>query len=84
MIYYLYGAVQLIKPLAELFALIYSEKMIPDQWRVLKIILVHKKGNKQMNLSLTPWSGLPSITIKYWLQDKISSKPTQQILKEWA
>ena len=33
------GGVQLIKPLAKLFALIYSEKMIPDQWRVSKIIL---------------------------------------------
>ena len=37
----------MLVPLAKLFELIYKEKKIPEQWRLSKIIPVHKKGNKQ-------------------------------------
>ena len=42
------GADQLEAPLSKLFNLIYSEKMIPDQWRIAKTIPVYKnKGDKK-------------------------------------
>ena len=38
----------LLDPLAKLFLLVYAEKVIPDQWRFVKIVPVHKKGSKQI------------------------------------
>ena len=35
------------KPLSVLFNLIYHQKVIPDQWKMAKIIPIYKKGNKQ-------------------------------------
>ena len=42
------GFEYLLDPLAKLFSLVYAKKVIPDQWRFMKIVPVHKKGNKQM------------------------------------
>ena len=40
------GAENLISPLAKLFELIYSEKIIPEQWKTAKLIPLYKKGVK--------------------------------------
>ena len=40
------GAEILSKPLAGLFALIYRQRKIPQQWSVSKITPIHKKGPK--------------------------------------
>ena len=36
----------LIDAFTNLFALIYAEKKIPEQWKFAKIIPIHKKGPK--------------------------------------
>ena len=38
------GSMHLLRPLTKLFGLIYNQKMIPEQWRLSKIIPVHKKA----------------------------------------
>ena len=40
------GANYFVPPLARLFNMIYYQNSIPEQWRIAKIIPVHKKGNK--------------------------------------
>ena len=37
----------LIKPLSELFRLVYDQKIIPDQWTFAKIIPIYKKRSKE-------------------------------------
>ena len=48
----------LLDPLAKLFLLVYAEKVIPDQWRFVKIVPVHKKGSKQMIENYRPVANL--------------------------
>ena len=54
------GISVLIKPLVVLFNCIYHSKSIPEQWRVSKIIPVHKKGSKQCIENYRPVANLCS------------------------
>ena len=36
----------LINPLSQIFALIYRDKLIPEQWLIAKITPIHKKDSK--------------------------------------
>ena len=40
------GANELITPLTGLFQRIYTQKSIPEQWSISKVIPIHKKGPK--------------------------------------
>ena len=42
------GITYFLAPLTKLFQLIYRDKMIPEQWRMSKIVPIHKKGSKQV------------------------------------
>ncbi len=42
------GAELLVDALTGLFKGIYKEKKVPDQWRVAKVIPLHKKGDRNM------------------------------------
>ena len=42
------GIDYLLLPVSKLFEIIYKEKAIPEQWRLSKIICVHKKGSKHL------------------------------------
>ena len=42
------GAELLVVPLTTLFEKIYSQKKIPDQWSIAKVIPIHKKAQKIM------------------------------------
>ena len=73
---YLHQFEILITPIAKLFALIYSEKSIPEQWKTAKIIPLHKKGNKDDITNYRPISNL-------CIMSKISEKLIlQQLLKK--
>ena len=56
------GLEQLLDPLSDLFKLIYSEKVIPGQWLVSRIIPVHKKGNKSLIENYRPVANLCSVS----------------------
>ena len=47
------GMMNLLNPLSKLFKSIYSEKKIPEQWCISKIIPVHKKGDISLRLKIT-------------------------------
>ena len=47
------GMMNLLNPLSKHFKSIYSEKKIPEQWRISKIIPVHKKGDISLRLKIT-------------------------------
>ena len=50
----------LLNPLSKLFTLVYSHKTIPEQWRLSKIVPVHKKGNKMAIENYRPVANLCS------------------------
>ena len=54
------GIDHLLPPLGRLFGLIYYHKSIPEQWRLSKIIPVHKKGSKQKIENYRPVANLCS------------------------
>ena len=54
------GAPILAKPLSVLFQKIYTTKKIPEQWKIAKIIPLHKKGKKQDMANYRPISNLCS------------------------
>jgi hypothetical protein len=54
------GIEHLLQPFTKLFDLIYREKSIPEQWRISKIVPVHKKGSKQMIENYRPVANLCS------------------------
>ena len=56
------GATALSKPLSVLFCKIYEKKEIPEQWKVSKVIPLHKKGKKEDIENYRPISNLCSIT----------------------
>jgi hypothetical protein len=56
------GARVLAKPLSVLFCKIYEKKEIPEQWKVSKVIPLHKKGKKENIENYRPISNLCSIT----------------------
>ena len=54
------GILHLQGPLIRLFRLVYEQRTIPEQWRVAKIILVHKKGSKSVIENYRPVANLCS------------------------
>jgi hypothetical protein len=56
------GATVLAKPLSVLFRKIYEKKEIPEQWKVSKVVPLHKKGKKENSENYRPISNLCSIT----------------------
>ena len=56
------GAMILAKPLSVLFHKIYERKEIPEQWKVSKVIPLHKKGKKEDIKNYRPIANLCSIT----------------------
>ena len=54
------GMVHLLPPLIKLFSAIYLSKKIPEQWRLSKIIPVHKSGCKQSIENYRPVANLCS------------------------
>jgi exonuclease III len=56
------GAMALAKPLSVLFHKVYEKKEIPEQWKVSKVIPLHKKGKKEDINNYRPISNLCSIT----------------------
>ena len=56
------GAMILAKPLSVLFHKIYERKEIPEQWKVSKVIPLHKKGKKEDIENYRPIANLCSIT----------------------
>jgi hypothetical protein len=52
------GIEHLLQPFTKLFDLIYREKFIPEQWRISKIVPVHKKGSKQIIEDYRPVANL--------------------------
>ena len=54
------GITYFLAPLTKLFQLIYRDKMIPEQWRMSKIVPIHKKGSKQVIENYRPAANLCS------------------------
>ena len=52
------GIDHLLEPLSKLFTLVYSDKNIPEQWRLSKIVPVYKKGNKMAIENYRPVANL--------------------------
>ena len=48
----------LIRPLTKLFANIYNNREIPEQWKLSKIVPVHKKGPKNDVTNYRPVANL--------------------------
>ena len=59
------GAEILYKPLSKLFQLIYETKVVPEQWKIAKIIPTHKKGAKDNVENYRPISNLCAISKIY-------------------
>ena len=73
------GAFVIGKPLSVLFHKIYEAKKIPEQWKVAKIIPLHKKGNKQDITNYRPISNLCAVSKVF---EKLILKRLQKIEKE--
>jgi hypothetical protein len=73
------GASILRSPLSTLFGLIYKEKEIPEQWKVAKVIPLHKKGSKQDVANYRPISNLCSVSKVF---EKLIQKRLEQIGEE--
>ena len=73
------GAQILAKPLTVLFGRIYETKEIPEQWKISKIIPLHKKGKKEDVSNYRPISNLCSISKVY---EKLIQKRFEDIEKE--
>ena len=56
------GIGSLIGPLSVLFNNIYINKVIPEQWKLSKIIPVHKKGDKSELSNYRPIANLCAVT----------------------
>ena len=52
--------ISIINPLAKLFMLIYSTKLIPEQWLIAKITPIYKKGSKNQIENYRPVANLCS------------------------
>jgi len=73
------GASVLKSPLSSLFSRIYKKKEIPEQWKVAKVIPLHKKGNKQDVANYRPISNLCSISKVF---EKLIQKRLEEIGEE--
>jgi hypothetical protein len=73
------GASILRNPLSVLFERIYEKKEIPEQWKVAKIIPLHKKGNKQDVANYRPISNLCSVSKVF---EKLIQKRLEKIGEE--
>ena len=73
------GASVIGKPLSILFKKIYKTKKIPEQWKVAKIIPLHKKGNKKDISNYRPISNLCAISKVF---EKLILKCLEKIEKE--
>ena len=73
------GAMILAKPLSVLFHKIYERKEIPEQWKVSKVIPLHKKGKKEDIENYRPIANLCSITKVF---EKLILLPLEEIEKE--
>ena len=73
------GASVLRSPLSSLFRRIYEKKEIPEQWKVAKVIPLHKKGNKQDVANYRPISNLCSISKVF---EKLIQKRLEEIGEE--
>ena len=56
------GIELLLKPLTDLFALIFKKQIIPKQWLISKTIPIHKKGPKSNIENYRPIANLCSVT----------------------
>jgi hypothetical protein len=66
-------------PLSALFGRIYEKKEIPEQWKVAKIIPLHKKGNKQDVANYRPISNLCLVSKVF---EKLIQKRLEKIGEE--
>ena len=73
------GASVLSGPMSVLFHKIYEKKEIPEQWKVSKIIPLHKKGKKEELENYRPIANLCSITKVY---EKLILLRLEEIEKE--
>jgi hypothetical protein len=73
------GALMLCKPLSALFQKIYDTKSIPEQWKVAKVIPLHKKGDKHDVSNYRPISNLCSVSKVY---EKLILKRLEEIGEE--
>jgi hypothetical protein len=73
------GAPVLGRPLSILFNKIYVTKTIPEQWKIAKIIPLHKKGNKRDLANYRPISNLCSTSKVF---EKLILKRLESIAEE--
>ena len=73
------GATILSKPLSVLFHKIYETKEIPEQWKLSKIIPLHKKGDRHEVSNYRPISNLCSVSKIY---EKLILKRLEEIGEE--
>jgi hypothetical protein len=66
-------------PLRFLFERIYEKEKIPEQWKMPKILALHKKGNKQNNANYRPISNL-CLALKVF--EKLIQKGLEKIGEE--
>ena len=52
----------LITPMVDLFDKIYTQKKLPEQWLMSKVVPIHKKGAKNEILNYRPISNLCGVT----------------------
>ena len=73
------GAPILCRPLSILFHKIYETKQIPEQWKVAKVLPLHKKGNLHDVTNYRPISNLCSVSKIY---EKLILKRLENIAQE--
>ena len=73
------GAPILSRPLSVLFHKIYVTKKIPDQWKIAKVIPLHKKGDKHEMINYRPISNLCAASKVF---EKLILKHLMQIEEE--